>query len=664
MADEARRGRARHMFFLMMSASPRCSFTPTRCLHARRRAAAATQPPLLTLPAAAATVLIMWENTSYRMAEEQRRRNAQRRSHITPGQNGRPPRIVSNAGGVNVDTEAPGAIVSACSRHGLAARPWAQAHAESAVRRPRVFDVMLLEGPELELLEVRLHELSDTVERFILVEGQRNMHGRRKPSFFAEQRDSPRFAKYRQKLLHYVVPEEAYKQPDGREIFPSVIDRLHRTEMRAAVQLAGAEVGDVVLTGNVNEIPSATSLGLFVGCTGWPSNATTVGLLLEPFVFSFGFGLHAGAAGSGAMARISEYTEGRQAAAFSRGSIGRLESGGGGPVLLNDAGWKCTCCFAALGEYVEHCPDLLTVSRFGTAGNRRDPAIVQRVICGGKHEDPASHKLEASSAVQLRGPITAGADLVNGVMRGSNAAPPLQRQHGLGGVPSWLGQQSNDNDVAVRFLLPGKCERRPAEKKALASDKLPPGTAAPEASKPEPAAPPAVPAVPESAVTTGDPAVQAAVLANTETEKAREAKYAALRAEADAAKEVPVPVPAVPMVAPVAAAPAVAAPPVAPASAVSAPPAAPVDAPAVVAATVAVTATAAPPVAAAAPVEVTATVAAPVPPPTPPTAAVPPPPTVTETTPLTLAAVPADEAAAAAALARKALVKKGHGRDR
>ena len=608
-AEEARRGRARHMFFLMMSASPlhAPSLPPPRTV----RGCDFYSRCLLPLP-----VLIMWENTSYRMAEEQRRRNAQRRSHVNPGQNGRPPRIVSNAGGVNVAIQGrispPGIIASACSRHGLVARPWAQPHPTPATRRPRVFDVMLLDGPELELLEVRLHELSDTVDRFILVEGRRNVHGRRKPSFFAEHRDSPRFAKYRQKLLHYVVPEEAYTQ-DGREIFPSVIDRLHRTEMRAAGQLAGVEVGDVVLTGNVNEIPSATSLGLFVGCTGWPSNATTVGLLLEPFVFSFGLGLHAGAAGSGAMARISEYTEGRQAAAFSRGSIGRLESGGGGPVLLNDAGWKCTCCFAAVGEYVEHCPDLLTVSRFGASKNRHDPAIVQRVLCGGKPEDPGSpHRLEPSSAAQLRGSSTAGADLANGVIRGSNAAPPLQRQHGLGGVPAWLGQQSNDNDAAVRFLLPGHCERRPAaKKKALA---------------PAPDRP--------------DPAVQAAVLANTDKENA---KNAALRAEADAAKEAA-------MVGAVASASA----PAVPVKAATAGPG-PVVAPVEVAATGVL------PVGAAGPVEVAATVATPAPSPPPP----PPPPPVAETTPVAPAAVPGDGAAAEADLARKAtLVKKGHGRDR
>ena len=99
------------------------------------------------------------------------------------------------------------------------------------------------------------------------------------------KRGSTRFAPYRRKLLYYEVPEAAY--PTGKTAGSAAIDRLHRAEMRAALELAGVQPGDVVLAADADEIPSASSLGLFIGCEGWPSNATTVGLSLERFVFSY-----------------------------------------------------------------------------------------------------------------------------------------------------------------------------------------------------------------------------------------------------------------------------------------------------------------------------------------------------------------------------------------
>jgi hypothetical protein len=526
----------------------------------------------------------MWENTSYRMAEEQRRRNASRRKHVDAGgQAGPAPRMVSHAGGVDVTSADIASIASACGRHGLAPQPWVQPRTVLAPRRPRVFDVMLLEGPEVELLEVRLHELSGSVDRFILVEGRRTAHGRRKPTFFAEHRDTPRFAPYRQKLVHYEVPEAAYKQK-GRELLSSEVDRLHRTEMRRALREAGVQPGDVVLAGSVNEIPSAASLGLFIGCTGWPSNATTVGLLLEPFVFSFELG--GGSSGSsGAMPRVSLYSEERQEVAFSRSSIGRAESGGGGPVLLTDAGWTCTCCFASLADYIDHCSDLLTVSRFGASANRRDSHVVQRVLCGGKPDATvASTGRPHVSAQQLRGggggPSSMD-QLPSGVAH--TAAPPLKRHHGTSGVPSWLGEEvaaaakgegssGGSNDVAATaaaaaFLLPGHCQRVAVAAPTAAATQLKGDPPPPP--PPPPLPPPSVaaqtstdtgtdaaaePATQQMGASTaahprpagedqlqkklkqleegGDPAIRAAVSANTQKEVARAAKYTALRTEA------------------------------------------------------------------------------------------------------------------------------------
>ena len=58
---------------------------------------------------------------------------------------------------------------------------------------------------ELELLEIRLHELSDVVDRFILVESPITHSGKHKPLYFAAAREEPRFAPFLGRLGHVVV---------------------------------------------------------------------------------------------------------------------------------------------------------------------------------------------------------------------------------------------------------------------------------------------------------------------------------------------------------------------------------------------------------------------------------------------------------------------------
>ena len=385
-------------------------------------------------------MLMMWENASYRMQEEERRRR-QHRAHVASPRASRPPRMVGNVGGVDIAGAPPATIASACTRHGLTTRPWVRA----AEPRPRVFDVLLLDGPALDLLEVRLRELDASVDRFIVVEGRRSPDGRRKPTFFGSQRGSTRFAPYRRKLLYYEVPEAAY--PTGKTAGSAAIDRLHRAEMRAALELAGVQPGDVVLAADADEIPSASSLGLFIGCEGWPSNATTVGLSLERFVFSYYLALREeDSQHRMPTARVSTYSSRHAGAAVSRGVISRSVSGGGPPVVLAEAGWQCSCCFRALGDFRHGCSDAQARARLGSAMQRADEEAVQRVLCGGKPE--AAHAA-ARPAQALRGGGTSAA-------AGQSALPSLQRRHGVGGLPAWLGGQSGGE---VEFLLPGHCER-------------------------------------------------------------------------------------------------------------------------------------------------------------------------------------------------------------
>ena len=61
---------------------------------------------------------------------------------------------------------------------------------------------------ELDLLEIRLNELSGVVDRFVLSEAELTHNGDRKPLYFNEHKD--RFAKFADKIIHIIVRKDGF----------------------------------------------------------------------------------------------------------------------------------------------------------------------------------------------------------------------------------------------------------------------------------------------------------------------------------------------------------------------------------------------------------------------------------------------------------------------
>ena len=344
-------------------------------------------------------MLVMWESTGHRMVAIQnqermrlRQRNRAAAAAATSGQAGTsgtepddhvPPVIVNNMGGVDMATASNHEIVQACTRHGLRPRPWVTGGpadgGHRVQRRPRVFDLVLLASPSLELLELRILELAASVDVFVVVEDTYNSAagaggGHHKPVWPPPHGPLPELA---DKVRYYLIPPDAYTQPDGQPPRASAVPGLQRSEMRRALQAAGAGPGDIVLTGNTEEIPKRSILGLFIGCEGWPRpsnqpppppNATAfpavVGLEMETFVFSYEFGTKS----TSAVARVGEIPAevggaAVAAAATAEGALPQLTPAmlaelldrrvrPNGRVVIADAGWLCYCCFSTLSPYV------------------------------------------------------------------------------------------------------------------------------------------------------------------------------------------------------------------------------------------------------------------------------------------------------------------------
>jgi len=100
---------------------------------------------------------------------------------------------------------------------------------------------------ELELLELRLHELNAVVDKFVLVEATRTFSNKPKPLYFQE--NCARFSAFEDKIIHIIVEDT----PDTSN--PWTIERFQRNAIERG--LRGCRPNDWVLISDVDEIPRA-----------------------------------------------------------------------------------------------------------------------------------------------------------------------------------------------------------------------------------------------------------------------------------------------------------------------------------------------------------------------------------------------------------------------
>lgn len=144
---------------------------------------------------------------------------------------------------------------------------------------------------EFELLELRLRELSGVVDRFVLVESPRTHSRQPKPLWFAENR--ARFQEFADRIIHVVVQDDpqvlATWEPRGRRRF-AIEDHDRRSMSRG---LTGCRPDDIILTGDVDEIPRASSLrrvieGMKRGYRSDPAARLWSGFLRQPWLVRHG----------------------------------------------------------------------------------------------------------------------------------------------------------------------------------------------------------------------------------------------------------------------------------------------------------------------------------------------------------------------------------------
>lgn len=113
---------------------------------------------------------------------------------------------------------------------------------------------------ELDLLDVRLHELHALVDYFVLVEARRTFQGEPKPLYFNENVD--RFKSYSGKIIPIVVdfPETSDAYALNTKPLDANWAREHYQRNQIAKGLIKATANDLIIVSDVDEILSATAL--------------------------------------------------------------------------------------------------------------------------------------------------------------------------------------------------------------------------------------------------------------------------------------------------------------------------------------------------------------------------------------------------------------------
>ncbi len=115
----------------------------------------------------------------------------------------------------------------------------------SVYGQPKVYDCFLFLN-ELEILDIRLHEMDDVVDKFVLLESVETFRGDPKPLFFAE--NAARFAQFADKIIHIVFDQTIPTPNPWRREFS------HRDSLLRG--LLECDEDDIVMISDVDEIVS------------------------------------------------------------------------------------------------------------------------------------------------------------------------------------------------------------------------------------------------------------------------------------------------------------------------------------------------------------------------------------------------------------------------
>ncbi|SPC65787.1 related to N-acetylglucosaminyltransferase [Ustilago sp. UG-2017b] len=242
---------------------------------------------------------------------------------------------------------------AACRRH--AWTPYTPA------QRPKVYDVIIF-SVELEMLELRLQELYDAVDAFVIVESNTTFTGKPKQLGF----DPSRYATYRDKIKYFTIAGRALAPGEG----PFAIEGEQRYK---ATELLRTQVqppqGSLIIMSDVDEIPSLVAVQLLSSCQA----PLPLHLSFKSYIYSFEFPTAAKSWRAQVHAWSPTHTW------YNHGKVSDN--------ILLDAGWHCSSCFSRISDYQFKMQSYSHSDRlFGNRHWRQllHPKLILDKICAGK----------------------------------------------------------------------------------------------------------------------------------------------------------------------------------------------------------------------------------------------------------------------------------------
>lgn len=210
--------------------------------------------------------------------------------------------------------------------------------------RRKVYDLFMVSG-ELDWLEIRLHELQDQVDYFVIVESATTFTGIPKPLYLKEHWDM--LQPFHKKIIYHVLE----KSPTFNSTRTWDHEDLQRNAMFDQVfpKLQGEEkpsMGDVIIVSDVDEIPRPEALTIMRNC----DYSRRLTLRSRFYYYSFQW-LHRGEEWAHPQATYYEGEDTIRPANLRNGEGGsnallrKLEKAD-----LHNAAWHCSSCFATVEE--------------------------------------------------------------------------------------------------------------------------------------------------------------------------------------------------------------------------------------------------------------------------------------------------------------------------
>ena len=124
--------------------------------------------------------------------------------------------------------------------------------------KPKIIDCFIFYN-ELDLLKLRLKELNDKVDKFILIESDKTFSGKDKPFYYKDNQEL--FAEYKEKIIHVISTADPNKatntEEDIKEIEKIAFSREadQRNAITQIISKLPLQPYDLIMMSDVDEIP-------------------------------------------------------------------------------------------------------------------------------------------------------------------------------------------------------------------------------------------------------------------------------------------------------------------------------------------------------------------------------------------------------------------------